>query len=115
MPQMLTLEDTRNLTGSFIPLQWKHEVFNSKNVSITFRDFFPLWHSCCLTDCKREEFSSNSLILQDAKAFLPRAACPQPLPRAAPRLTALLSFLQRGAFLTRLALPLTCLFLFLWK
>lgn len=40
MPQTLTLTDTRNPTGNFIHLQWKHDVFNSKDVSITFRDFF---------------------------------------------------------------------------
>lgn len=40
MPQTLTSTDTRNPARSFIHLQWKHNVFNSKDVSITFRDFF---------------------------------------------------------------------------
>lgn len=73
MPQTLTLKDTRNLAGSFIHLQWKHEVFNRKNISILSGIFSTL--AQLFPDRLQEE--RNSVVTAGSCRML-KSFCPRP-------------------------------------
>lgn len=113
MPQTLTLRDTRNLTGSFIHLQWKHEVFNSKNVSITFRDFFHFGTAAPWQIAKERNSVVTAWSCRMLKPFCPGPRALSPYPEQLGVSQDYSAFCNVGAFLTHLALPLT--FLFQWK
>lgn len=109
MLHKLTLNDTINLTGSFIRLQWKHKVFNTKNVSTTFWDFFHFGTAAPWQIAKERNAVAAAWCCGTSAPVCVPTPCTgcQPL--------RLLSFLQPPASLTPLASPLPLLLLFLWK
>lgn len=80
MPQTLTLTDTRNPTGSFIHFQWKHDVFNSKDVSVTFRDFFHFGTAVLWQIAKERNSVVTAWFCRMLKPFCPGLCVPSPYP-----------------------------------
>lgn len=110
MLNRLTLNGTRNLIGSFIRLQWKHKVFNTKNVSTTFWDFFHFGTAAPWQIAKER----NAVAAARCCGTSAPVCVPTPCTAWQP-LAGLLSFLQPVASLPPLASPLPLLFLLLWK